>query len=197
MKSRALAVASVLAAALASCGGESDSDGAAGSGGAGATGGSGGLPGDWLSCAAASDCVLRSVSCCGSCGAATRGDALALNLTGMSAYGSQKCASVDCPACFQAQDPTLLATCDAGQCVVIDLQEHPSTACSDVSECRVRGNVCCECGGPTEPPNLVAVGSAGGFETLVCDPGTACPECAPVYPALELACTAGHCAIAP
>jgi hypothetical protein len=94
------------------------------------------------------------------------------------------------------QDPTLLATCRGGSCVVVDLQAHPATACSDASECRLRTNACCECGGPVDDDHLVAIGTGGGFDALVCDPGIGCPECAPGYPPATFECKAGHCVIA-
>ncbi len=93
------------------------------------------------------------------------------------------------------QDPTLLATCRGGSCVVVDLQEHESTACKDASDCRVRTNSCCECGGPVDDDHLIAVAGGGAYDALVCDPNTACLECAPAYPPKKLVCDGGHCAI--
>lgn len=199
----------VLLSVAVSCGGSSTLDGSGGAAGGGtggagtggATGGSGGgsgaggIPSSWTSCAKPSDCLLRSASCCGSCGAATREDSVALNQTGATKYAAANCDGVGCPACYMPTDPTLLATCRAGTCVVVDLLEHESTACKDVSECRVRTNACCECGGPMDDEHLIAVGVGGGLEPLICDPNIGCPECAPVYPPKQLACDGGHCAI--
>ena len=70
----------VLAAGLVRCGGTTE-DGASGGGsgsGGSATGGSGGGP-DFFACQVSSECLLRPASCCGSCGAATRSDVIALN----------------------------------------------------------------------------------------------------------------------
>jgi hypothetical protein len=171
--------------------------GLGGGGAGGGTGGSAGGPTDATQCAVPSDCLLLSFSCCGQCGAVVRGDAQALNKSGATEYLTNNCATVDCPPCFQPQDPTLLATCEAGRCTVVDLLTHPSTSCTDATQCRVRTNACCECGGPTDSDHLIAVStvSSGGYEPLVCDPDSACPECAPVYPAVTLDCVDGHCQI--
>jgi hypothetical protein len=110
---------------------------------------------------------------------------------------TDNCAAVDCPGCFQPQDPTLLATCEAGKCVVVDLLTHPSTSCGEASHCRVRTDACCECGGPMDPEHLIAVSTvaSAAYDPLVCDPGTACAGCAPVYPPVTLDCVDGHCQI--
>lgn len=208
-------VCALLGFVFAACGGSSTagSGGAAGSAGTGASAGSGGATGgsggtagsagtggaptDWTKCDKPSDCVLLSLSCCGSCGAVTRGDAQALNQQGATAYLTDKCADVDCPGCYQPQDPTLLATCEAGSCVVVDLLQHASTACSSANDCRLRTTDCCECGGTIDDEHLIAVSNTGtSFDPLVCDPGTGCPECAPVYPDKPLECVQGHCKIA-
>jgi hypothetical protein len=97
-----------------------------------------------------------------------------------------------CPACAGVPDPTLLATCDAGQCKLIDLQTHPSTACKDSTQCRLRTNQCCECGGPVDYEHLIAV--SGNYAELVCGPLEDCAECAPEPPRdAEAVCVDGHC----
>lgn len=94
------------------------------------------------------------------------------------------------------QDARLVATCQAGRCQVVDLAAHASTACTDDAQCRIRTNVCCECGGPTSVDHLVAVNTASepSFASLVCSSDQACPECMPIYPAEAMAlCNDGHC----
>lgn len=208
---RILSLVGVLSALwLVQCGGSTDGDGttggsagsggsaaSGGSSGSGGTSGSGGSAGDpsWFSCNVNSDCVLRSASCCGSCSAATRQDSVALNQKFLAAYGNAVCGDDGCAACFKPPDPTLTVTCDAGTCQVVDLLNHPSTACQSASDCRVRTTDCCECGGAMDPDHLIAVSNSGGadYAMLVCDPNIGCPECEPVYPKVPVDCIAGHC----
>lgn len=177
-----------LAVTLA-CGGKSDDSG--GAGGGDGTGGSSAL----TACSKNSDCIVVPKSCCGSCGGATRQDALAVHQGKASEYRQGVCQGMGCPACYMPTDPTLVATCNAGSCEVVDLLLHASTACTDPSECRVRTTACCECGGPTDDEHLIAISADAPYSALVCD-GQGCPECAPQYPPKTLACAAGHCAIA-
>jgi len=148
-------------------------------------------------CSVPTDCVVVPASCCGSCGAASRGDAVAVNTARTSAHRASACGDdADCPACFAEPDPTLVATCEAGRCAVVDLQAHPSTECAAATDCRVRAVECCECGATISPSTVVAISDPGAFEPLVCEPGMGCPECAPVYPDdLVAACEAGRCVV--
>lgn len=148
-------------------------------------------------CSVPSDCLVVPASCCGSCGAATRGDAVAVSTSRASAYRASVCGGdFGCPACFMEPDPTLVATCDAGRCVVVDLTTHAATECAAASDCRVRAVECCECGATITESTVVAIANGAAFEALVCDPGTGCPECAPVYPdTFGATCDAGHCAM--
>jgi hypothetical protein len=151
----------------------------------------------WDDCTRNSECVIRPASCCGACGAATREDAIALNASKLGAYGQATCGDVfGCPACYMPQDATLIATCDAGRCKVVDLMAHGSTTCTSSSECRIRTNVCCECGGPANIEHVIAVNVSAepDFAKLVCDANQACPECAPIYPSDVVAlCSGGRC----
>lgn len=169
---------------LGSCGGSTD---------IGGTGGDAGTAYDV--CEVNSDCVVRPASCCGQCGAATREDIVALAKGSVAAYQSAKCGDVfGCPACYMAQDATLIATCSSGRCTVVDLLAHAATACGAAADCRIRTNVCCECGGPMDQEHLVSISDESLFQPLVCDPLQACPECAPVYPPEYSAdCSGGHC----
>lgn len=148
-------------------------------------------------CVVPSDCVLVSVSCCGSCGAVVRGDAAAVNRAHADAHRAAACPDgAGCPACFAEQDPTLLATCDAGRCVVVDLQAHAATVCASSSDCRVRAVECCECGASITESTVVAISDPAALEALVCDPGTGCPECLPDYPdGFGATCDGGRCAM--
>jgi hypothetical protein len=154
--------------------------GGSGGSGSGASGGGG----DLTSCMRHDDCIVISQSCCGSCGAASRGDAIAINADQVAAHRAGLCQSTDCPACYSPGDPTLIAACEAGSCMLVDLHEHPSTSCNSNSDCRLRSKDCCECGGGSDMESLIAINvtSEAGYTDLVCD-DEACPECAPVYPA--------------
>jgi hypothetical protein len=186
-----LATVLTLALALAGCGGETD-DGVGGTGGSGAAGGAGGA--SYSDCTRSSECVVVPASCCGSCGAAARGDAIGLNRDRVAAYSSSVCGGDGCPACYQAPDPTLVAPCRAGTCAVVDLREHSSTECTADAECHVRTSSCCECGGDMNA--LVAVSDASAYGALVCDPDQACGECAPIYPPEVTArCADGVCTV--
>jgi len=182
------------ALALVGC---SDSHGAGGDGGGEDAGGTSGLD----LCETPDDCVVVPASCCGTCGEPTRGDAVALNRASASTYRDMACGDdFACPACAGMPDPTLLATCEANRCVVVDLQAHVSTECGSDADCRVRTADCCECGGATDPASMVAIAidDAAAFEALVCGGDFGCPECAPAYPASYSAvCDAGRCRFVP
>jgi len=180
-----------LTAIVASAGCEPSATAGTGGGGAGGTHsqggqGQGGSLAGFTDCTTSSQCIVIPASCCGSCGAATRDDAVAVNAAEGSAYLDLVCAGVaGCPGCYMMQDPTLVATCDEGTCVVVDLHEHPSAACDSHDDCRIRTHDCCECGGDVTEESLIAINqsSEASFAALVCDAGTGCPECLPVYPA--------------
>ena len=94
------------------------------------------------------------------------------------------------------QDPNLVPECRTGLCQVVDLQTLDLTACSSDSDCRIRTRDCCECGGGLEPEDIIAirVDAESAYSALACDPGTACPECAPTYPPSVIAtCSSGRC----
>lgn len=194
------------AAALAlssACGGSSTGGGAGGAGGAGGGGGGGGGGGTagLTQCSRTSECIVAPESCCGTCGAATARDAVALAVTYASTYRTQACADqggVGCPACAGRDDPTLLATCRAGECELVTLATDPITACTSSTECKLRTRDCCECGGDTSQAGLIAVrtDSESTYAGLACDEGQGCPECAPEYPAGASAeCLIGRCTV--
>jgi diguanylate cyclase (GGDEF)-like protein len=84
-------------------------------------------------------------------------------------------------------DPELAV---AELCAVRDLGRagDPATACTTDAGCVLRTAACCECGGGA-PYLALAVDHAADYEALVCPPGTACAECAPLPPAdLEAYC---------
>jgi hypothetical protein len=148
-------------------------------------------------CEVPSDCVVVPESCCGTCGAPTRGDAVAIARDTVTAYECRACGSRgECPACAPLFiDPTLVATCVDQRCTLIDLLEHEASACESDDDCRVRTPDCCPCGGDTDPGRLIGVSSENAYASLVCDPAQACPECLPVYPGeVSVSCSSDdHC----
>lgn len=173
--------------------------GSTGSGGTSATaGGSGGFA---TSCQQPSDCTLTAATCCGTCGIPQKTDVVAVATAGLNAYRNAICGSGPklCPLCATMNNPDLLATCDRGTCSVVDLTESPLSACSRVTDCRLRAATCCECGASMALWDLVALSSDGlvGYAAILCDAGAACPECMPHYPTnAQLSCTLGHCSLA-
>jgi hypothetical protein len=184
MKATALLV--LIAAVLNACG---DDDGPADDGG----------QADFAACEVNSECIVVPQSCCGACGAPTRGDAIAVNRANASEYARRACEDSDgCPACAPLFiDPTLVATCRAGACELVDLKLHAASACEQDDDCKVRTPDCCECNGDTDPGRLIgiAVDAERDYADLVCDPDQACPECAAVYPdEVTVECSsAGRC----
>ena len=71
----------------------------------------------------------------------------------------------DCASCnAQVGINTLVATCEQGQCVLVDLRNHAVTACMNASECYVRAPECCECGGSTDEYAVIALSSTSSID---------------------------------
>ncbi len=180
--------------------------GSGATGGSGVTGGSGGSSGsagsggsggdDFSTCKVPSDCVVIPASCCGSCGAATRTDSVAVNKASAPVYQNWTCGDMGCADCYMPTDANLVATCSAGRCAVVDLLATPATECTDSNECHLRTNECCECGGAQDAEHLVAVSDYSAIERVVCGSGQGCPECAPQPPDYaEAICDDGRCTV--
>jgi len=136
-------------------------------------------------CAENSDCLVVPHSCCGSCGAATRGDAVAVSRDNLNQQRTDACAgTMGCPACFGGTDPLLIATCRANRCELVDLlQQDEITLCAQASDCQLRFAGCCACA-PSDTP-VIAVradpDAEMSLQSLTCDTAQACSECAPVF----------------
>jgi hypothetical protein len=146
----------------------------------------GGSQPDIRACLVNSDCIVVPESCCGTCGAPTRGDAFAINVASASEHSRRVCTrDVGCPTCAPLFiDPTLVATCRAERCELVDLRRHEASACERDDDCTLRTPDCCECGGDTSFGRLLGIAKSAerDYADLVCDPDEACPECLPVYP---------------
>lgn len=154
---------------------------------------------DPRACSQPSDCVVTANTCCGECGQATLDGSTAVNEDALATYRDSLCDDDPiCPACPSAPNPELVATCEADRCEVVDLGMDALTECTSSDQCRVRTVDCCECGGATDPGSLIAIRAdrEGDYAALVCDLGTGCPECAPVYPSdVSAVCDAGRCTL--
>ena len=141
-------------------------------------------------CRTPTDCVLLPESCCGSCGQPSRTDIDSVPRSGADAQRAMACADpVPCPACEGQPDPTLLPDCSMSSCTVLDLNPPVGpppglSACEEDTDCIIRAASCCECGATITEETVVAINLEirGGYDPFVCEPGTGCPECAPVYP---------------
>lgn len=150
-------------------------------------------------CAVPNDCVVQSFACCHGCGIPNASDYTAMNRYAAYDYQRAVCPiKATCITCnAQVGINVLQATCEQGQCALVDLRQSDVTACSTASDCYVRAPECCECGGTTNEFAIIAVSSTAtvSYASLVCGPSQACPDCAPQYPAVTVDCVSGHCQI--
>lgn len=152
--------------------------------------------GGTFACADNSDCVVATVSCCGACGAAVPGDAIAVSRDQLNQHRADACEEgAGCPACFQEDDPMLIATCRANRCELVNLLERDDvTSCVEGIDCRVRPAQCCECVSGDVPLIAIRTGADPVFESLVCDASQACDACVPVFDKFP-ECVSGRCAV--
>jgi hypothetical protein len=164
-------------------------------GGGYGTGGNAGL--DIQACTSNSDCEIEPTSCCG-CGSDPASNFTAINSKYQSQYES-RCGAVGCAGCPPvADDPRTayyVATCQASQCVVVDLHTMDITACTTAADCSLRSGTAC-CSGCGE--NMVSLNTdrASELSTLVCGSApTACPACAPTNAGYSTGCSDGRCTV--
>ena len=148
-----------------------------------------------LACDVPSACTLRPASCCGSCGAATPDDMIALPVDEVAAYVAVVCEGIPCPECARPNDPYLVATCAAGACVAVDLHAHSFTECTASSDCTLSPAQCCACGLLGMQETIAHNPARGGLGTLICDPEGDCPPCVPDFGALGAQCDGGRCIV--
>lgn len=149
-----------------------------------------------LECVAATDCTLLPQSCCGSCGAPTPGDMVAVPNDRVDEQRAAACGEgAVCPGCFMEPDPFLLATCDAGRCQAIDLHADDLTLCTSDADCQLAPRVCCGCGVLGAREVIAFNPERGSYGELVCDPRADCPPCVPTYEGVEAGCDAGRCVV--
>jgi hypothetical protein len=149
-----------------------------------------------LSCEGANDCVLRPASCCGSCGAPTPDDMVALQTSEVDDYVERVCADVGgCPECFMAPDPYLVATCEMATCTAKNLHEEPLTVCDTDADCVLAATPCCTCGEIGSDSAIAFNPDRGSIGSLICDPRADCPPCVPTFVGIEAGCDAGRCVV--
>ncbi|HEY2409185.1 MAG TPA: BPTI/Kunitz domain-containing protein [Polyangiaceae bacterium] len=152
-------------------------------------------PSDIDHCTDNSQCMLTVGNCC-ACGANATSEVLALRVDAFPKFSGSRCATVDC-ACGGAQSisPYLVATCQKGICIPVDLREAGATSCSSDSQCTLRsGSQCCEtCS--VNPNDWIAIGNGSILSSLVCGSvPPACPHCLPQPPGGGTAvCFQGQC----
>lgn len=154
-------------------------------------------PGD--ECERSSQCVIRSATCCGNCGAATATDYVALPTDEVVAYATATCAdegSPACPRCAAANDPWLVAVCNGGECEGFDLREESLTECVSPSDCVLAARTCCDCGLLGVGETLAYNPARGTPAEYVCDLDVpSCPPCVPTFDGLTAGCVSGRCVV--
>ncbi len=159
--------------------------------------GTGGGTGSADACVENDDCLVTLRACCEPCDVSTADDYVALNRAAVAAYDAAKCSTdAACPPCIALGTRSIVATCNAGRCEVVDLTHAPMTACSTSQDCMTVTRECCECGADVE--SLVAINPEGrtDLEALVCGPATGCDGCVPTLPSWKApSCFDGSCGI--
>lgn len=150
-------------------------------------------------CESPTDCVVLPRTCCGRCGAATPGDAVALSaawLRDAAAEGRRVCEGAEsCVDCFEETAPTLVATCRDHLCTLVELDRSELTACRTDADCALTHAGCCACG--SRQSIALGRGSEDAYRTLICgEVPLPCPECVGRPILGSAACVAGHCALA-
>jgi hypothetical protein len=159
---------------------------------------SGGEP-DLDACSEPSDCTLIASACCPACEPSELRDHLAVDAAQANEFAKQcgpiACAPCPAPTPGSETRPYFVATCQAGQCVPVDLRASEATACQGADDCALRiGASCCEgCGGTGT--DVIAIGDVAELTALVCDSEPPpCPTCAPQYPPdTDAVCISGRC----
>lgn len=147
-------------------------------------------------CDVNSQCVIRPESCCGSCGAATADDWIALHVSELDGYAESVCAGTFCPECSRPNDPWLIASCRMGDCVGTDLRLSPLTECAAPSDCTLGPRQCCDCGLLGVEGSIAYNPARGSPYDLICDPDATCPPCVPTF-SVTADCVGGRCVVVP
>jgi len=132
--------------------------------------------------------MITWTTCCQGCERWTIDDVVAVNASRrMDYFDEVACPDGPpaCPRCAAIPNPSLVATCTAGTCQVVDVENDPELAgCTTSEDCFLRVPDCCECGADTSILNLVALNAEGlrGIGEISCDPVATCAGCAPIYP---------------
>jgi hypothetical protein len=148
------------------------------------------------SCSTASDCELRSPSCCGACDPVDATDLISVNHT-----ASRPMCGVACGPCPPIEPNTttrryFVPGCVANRCTVVDIRDTAVTECTSPSDCVLRNTAnCCEaCGAPGEPiaynKKISVVDAFCGGKALPC------PACVGSVPSgFATTCRDGRCVV--
>ena len=151
-------------------------------------------------CEENADCTLALNECCHPCGMGELENFDAIHTSQTDAHRASVCPEeMPCPLCATMPNPNIGATCDdTMRCVGFDVRTLPLAQCEVDTDCKLRVQQCCECGGDTSPEALIAIRVDGeiDYQGLVCSGDFGCPECAPSYPDTHQAyCRAGVCVV--
>jgi hypothetical protein len=120
---------------------------------------------------------------------------IALSTSEVAGYVATVCMDVGCPECAREPDPYLLATCNAFECVAVNLHADPLTECATTADCTLAPAECCACG-LLGAGQVIAFNPANGsIGSLTCDPDADCPPCVPDFGTLAAVCNAGRCEV--
>jgi hypothetical protein len=147
-------------------------------------------------CTTRSDCAVAPVTCCGDCGVARSGDAIALATSQLGSWHTAACRGGEaCPRCAGRIDPMLIATCEAASCRLHDLHTEAIGACTTDTDCALAPATCCDCGALGAGAVVAFNPAHGDIGAITCDAGTACPPCVPTFTGVAAQCMGGHCEV--
>jgi hypothetical protein len=159
--------------------------------------GTGGSAASADACTTSDDCLITLKDCCAPCDMNVAGDYVALNRAAVAEYDAAKCATdATCPPCVSLGTQSVVATCNAGRCEVVDLANDPITSCSTADDCLIVTRECCECGADVQSLAVINRNARTDFAAVVCGPDTGCDGCLPTLPDWQApVCTGGTCEI--
>lgn len=138
----------------------------------------------FFECTFNDECIVRARECCDVCSEQNPVNSVAINASQAQAYAMAACGErgLECPACETPATPTIIPTCNAGTCEIVDIQAEPTTECSEPEDCILRTNTCCECTDVSiESVVAVNVNSAQDIPGWRCGDQVACDDCVPTY----------------
>jgi hypothetical protein len=141
----------------------------------------------WDACTESAQCQVVPRTCCGSCGAPTEKDAIAVNAEVEERPPCE--GGSGCPDCADDNPHQMVAVCEKKTCKVLYLDRSPLTSCKRDSDCATRPVGCCGGGAvAVRKDRLEALTERMGCNGVGCDRA--------MRPALPRAvCRAARCAV--